>query len=171
MKTLILIIFLISLAQYAYSQVDSFSKINLETIIRNVNPNGTIVYTNRVSKGVLSKHFKYLRRARISGISSDTKQNSILLSKQERSYLLSQLKKCFISYWKDSLFTKSKLIDLDSASSFSAKKNKEIYELINSKSRDSLRHLYPGLNWEVAVFSFSDIIYLRNKSLRRCRCS
>jgi hypothetical protein len=165
MKPLILIIFLFSITQIVYSQVDSISKINLETIIRSINPKGTIVYTNRVSEGVLSKHFRYLRRKKINGISSDTKKNSISLTKQERAYLLSQLQKCFSSYWKDSLFAKSKLIELDSTSSFSVKKHKEIYELRNSKYGDSLRKLYSGLNWEAAVFSFSDIIYLRNKSI------
>ena len=165
MKTLLLIIFFFSVAPNAYSQVDSFSKKNLEAIIRNINAKGTIVYTNRVDKAVLSKHFKYLRKTRINGISSDTKHNYIRLKKEERIYLLTQLQKCIHPYWKDSLFSNSKLIDLDSASSFSEKKHKEIYDFVNSKSKDSLKYLYPGLNWEATVFSFSDIIYIRNKTI------
>lgn len=165
MKQFINIIFLTLITHSVLSQTENSSIINLEKIIRSINPNGTIVYTDRVNKDILSKHFKFLKNKKIKGISSDTKENSIILTKTERNYILSKLKEFMRPYWKDSLFLKSRRINLDSAVAFSNKKIKEISNRVNLKSLDSLKFLYPGLNWEAAVFSFSDIIYLRNNSI------
>ena len=68
------------------------------------------------------------------------------------------------AYWQDSLFMNSKLIDLDSSSIFIETRRKEVSNLV-ANSKDSIKKIKSGLNWEYAIFSFSDIIYLRHKSI------
>ena len=166
MKSVCLLSFFIFCINSLYSQVDSISKANLENIVRSINTKGTIVYTDRIDPGVLKRQIKSLYKTKITGISSDTDSNSITLTKKERIYLLNELKKCTRPYWKDSVFKKSKRIKLDSAAMFTANKQKEVFSFINNpKATDSLKKIDYGFYWECAVFEFSDIIYLRNRSI------
>ena len=150
----------------AYAQVKPDEVKFLESLLRKTLPEGEIVYTNKINESQLQRVEAHIKPGVIQGAGTETKRNSISLSRKEKKYILSQLEIYTKPFWGDNLFAKSKMIPEDSIASYMKKVYQEYSEsFINPNNSDNdkaeIMKNYPRPN----LFEFSRPIYLRNNSI------
>jgi hypothetical protein len=165
LKTQVILITLLHLATVLYSQTDSNSQKILTELVRNIQPESMIYYTERVDNNILYKHFDALLKGTIIGTTIRTRDRMLSLSKSEIKYLISQLKRSAKSSWPEFIFTNSRRIQLDSIPNFMEEKRNELADLRKYPYKlDSLRKAGKSYFDFFRFFEFSDVVYLRNKS-------
>ena len=70
-----ILFFLFQISSFAQSETDDVKF--LESLIRKTHPEGQIVYTDRLNIEHLNRALQYLRKSVITGITNETKMNSI----------------------------------------------------------------------------------------------
>ena len=159
-----ILFFLFQISSFAQSETDDVKF--LESLIRKTHPEGQIVYTDRLNIEHLNRALQYLRKSVITGITNETKMNSIVLSKQEKKLLIQKLNEFTYPFWTENLFSNSIMIKDENISGYIKKIYREYSEsfvdptnsasdksnIINSYSRPS-------------IFEFSLPVYLRENTI------
>ncbi len=159
-----ILFFLFQISSFAQSETDDVKF--LESLIRKTHPEGQIVYTDRLNIEHLNRALQYLRKSVITGITNETKMNSIVLSKQEKKLLFQKLNEFTYPFWTENLFSNSIMIKDENISGYIKKIYREYSEsfvdptnsaadksnIINSYSRPS-------------IFEFSLPVYLRENTI------
>ena len=87
MKYSISIFLIFTLINTSFAQNDRSELIFLEGLIRNNQPEGKIIYTDKINKNDLDKIKSKFKKNTIYDISKTRNQSFIILTKQEKKYL------------------------------------------------------------------------------------
>ncbi len=155
------------LAINVYAQIDTTHKVILENLVRRAEPKGTVYYCQNVSEDVINKVIRSLKKRKIFGLTRDTKNNFIILTKKEKTGLINSLKNSITSNWKDSLFANSKRIPSDSLEAQISVNAKKFEQFANNIANiDSFRRIKGDDYYQYyMVFIFSDVFFIRNNSI------
>lgn len=166
MKYSISIFLIFILINSSLAQNDRSELIFLEGLIRNNQPEGKIIYTDKINKNDLDKIKSNLKKNTIYDISKTRNQYFIELTKQERRYLLKQIEIARMPYWKDNLFPGSQLILEEDAFDFIKKTTHEYLENYNKPTNTENDRMNLVKNYQRPnIYKFSKPIYLRNRSI------
>jgi hypothetical protein len=161
----LLIAFLLAV-QTSYSQVEPSAISFIENLIRKDQPAGQIFYTDKINPTYLLKIKTHLSKKYISGENNETKQNTIVLTRQEKKYLWEQFESFNKPYWTENLFSNSRLVKADSLMAFIRKANSDYSESLNNPNNSGYDKANMMKNYQRPnVFQFSKPVYLRNNSI------
>ena len=165
MNSVLFVFLFFTIAIAAYRVEDENGIIFIGGLIRKVQPEGQIIYTDKINKGLTDKIKSSISKSIIRGISEDTKKNSITLSRQEKKYILDQLENCSRPYWGENLFPNSKMIREEELLSHIKKAHEEYSDNYNNPNNTGNDKLLMIKNYQKPnVFEFSCPVYIRNNS-------
>ena len=134
-------------------------------LVRQSQPEGQIIYTEKISKNEADKIKSRLNKSTIYDISSTRNQNWITLTRKEKKYLFEQLEISTRSSWKENLFPDSKLIKEDEVQSYIKKSTQEYLENYNNPNNTETDRMTLVKNYQKpTVFKLSKPVYLRDRS-------
>ncbi len=134
-------------------------------LVRQSQPEGQIIYTDKISKNEADKIKSRLNKSTIYDISSTRNQNWITLTRKEKKYLFEQLEISTRSSWKENLFPESKLIKEDGVQSYIKKTTQEYLENYNNPNNSEADRMTLVKNYQKpTVFKLSKPVYLRDRS-------
>ncbi len=166
MKYSIPIILFFTLIKVSYAQSDRSELIFLEGLIRNYQPEGKIIYTDKINKDDLDKIKSKIKKNTIYDISKTRNQNFIVLTRQEKKYLFQQLELARRPYWKENIIPGSQLIIEEDAFNYIKKTTQEYLENYNRPTNTENDRMNLVKNYQRPnIFKFSKPIYLRNRSI------
>jgi hypothetical protein len=155
---------LMSLCSYAQTNNDAI--ILLEKIIRDMQSEGQIIYTDRINSDIIKKVETGLNQKIIYGITPETKQNSVELARYEKKHIISQIELYTLPYWTENLFSNSSLIREENLTSYIKKAYQDYSEKLNNPVSSTNDKLMLIKNYRTpSVFEFSMPIYLRDNTL------
>jgi hypothetical protein len=161
---LLLLLLVSNIASFAQAEKDAISF--LEKIIRNTQTDGQIIYTDKINKNVLEKVRNGLDKRLITGVTAETENNSIELTKQEKKYILTELENSTYPYWNENLFNDSKLIREENSTAYIKKVFQEYSENLNNPTSSTSDRLALIKNYSAPnVFEFSMPVYLRDNTV------
>ena len=165
MKYLSFVFILFSVGCGLYGQNDRSEMNFLERLIRQAQPDGQIVYTDKISKSDLDKIKLRLKNNTIYDCSSQN-QNSIILTRLEKKSLLDQFEFPNDPYWQENLFPGSKLIKEEEVMSYIKKTTQDYLENYNNPNNTEVDKMALVKTYQRPnVFKFSRPVYLRNRTL------
>ena len=166
MKYSISIFLIFTLINTSFAQNDRSELIFLEGLIRNNQPEGKIIYTDKINKNDLDKIKSKFKKNTIYDISKTRNQSFIILTKQEKKYLFQQLEIARRPYWKENIFPGSQLIIEEDAFNYIKKTTQEYLENYNKPTNSETDRMNLVKNYQRPnIFKFSKPIYLRNRSV------
>ena len=165
-KKIMLIAFFSSSTFYSDAQINKTETAFLDKLIRESQPEGKIIYTNKINKSDLEYVTSKIKRSYIYGITNETRQNNIVLTRQEKKYLKEQLENSINPIWKENLFTNSVIINEEDLISYIKNSYKEYLEKYNNPANTEEDRMTMVKNYQrTIVYKFSPPVYLRDKTI------
>jgi hypothetical protein len=164
MKKLLLLLIFISIYQWSFGQ-DDIEASFLEKIIRENQPEGQIIYTDKISKSDLGR-IKNKINTYIYNKVSNPDPSYITLTRQEKKYLTQQLENCCWSVWKEDLFKNSKIVKEEETINYIKSSYSDYLEKYNNPSNSEEDKMTMVKNYQrPTVFKFTKPIYFRENTL------
>jgi len=138
----------------------------VEKVIRNIQPEGKIVYTNKLIPERIDFACKVLGQDVIAGSDGAAGRNSIILTKNEKKYLINALRENLNLNLSDNLFRGSKMVKSEYLPGYFKKYYQDFSEkltdpYIDHKTQANIMKMYK----RPIVFAFTMPAYIRKKSL------
>ena len=138
----------------------------VEMMIRNIQPEGKIVYTNKLIPERIDFACKVLGQDVIAGPDGAAGRNSIILSKTEKKLLIQALRDNLNLNLNDNLFRGSKMVKSEYLPGYFRKYYQDFSEkltdpYIDHKAQANIMKMYK----RPIVFAFTMPVYIRNKSI------
>jgi hypothetical protein len=138
----------------------------VEKLIREQQPEGKIIYTDKLNSNEIFKIKLRLKSETIQSIGKDTRQNSVVLSRLERKEIARQFDLLCSPFWSDNLFNDSKLVPIENLWPYFKTVYQEYSEsLSNPNSSETDRSNLVKNYQRPSVFQFSPPIYLKDKTI------
>lgn len=151
---------------FTFGQSDRSELNFLEQLIRQSQPEGQIIYTDKISKGEHDRIKSRIKKTTIYDISTNRNQKWITLTRKEKIYIFEQLEIINKPFWKENLFPESRLIKDDEVNSYLKKTTQDYLENYNNPNNTGTDRMTMVKNYQKpAVFKFAKPVYLRNRTL------
>lgn len=165
MKPALCIALFLSISLSCISQIERESINFLEGLIRKSQPVGQIVYTNKINSNVLLKLKSELKKSKITGTTKETMDNYIVLTREEKNFLLDQLEIFAKPYWNDNLFSDSKVIEEEKSEAYIRRAHQEYTENYSDPNSTPIDKSNLIKNYHIPnVFEFTMPIFIRDDS-------
>ncbi len=166
MKFLRVCILFFAIVRLSVAQSDEQEIKFIEKLIRENQPEGQIIYAEKINKDDLKKIKDKIRVQSIYDRSKTVNQNYINLTTKEKKYILHHLEDCCFPTWKEDLFPNSKIFKSEDAVAYIKKTYSEYLEKYNNpnnteEDRMNMVKSYQRPN----IFKFSKPVYLRENTL------
>jgi len=166
MKFLLVWILLVAHIQLLVAQTDEHEIKFIEKLIRETQPEGQIIYAEKISKNDFKKLKDKIKVPSIYDRSKTVNQNYINLTSKEKNNLLQQLENCSVPFWKEELFPNSKIFKSDDAVSFIKKSYLDYLENYNNPNNTEEDRMTMVKNYQrPTIFKFSKPVYLRDNTM------
>lgn len=150
---------------FTFGQSDRSELNFLEQLIRQSQPEGQIIYTDKISKVESDKIKSRIKKTTIYDISTNRNQKWIALTRKEKKYIFDELELIKKPFWNNNLFPASRLIKEDEVNSYLKKTTQEYLENYNNPSNTGADRMTMVKNYQKpTVFKFTNPIYLRNRT-------
>jgi hypothetical protein len=164
MKKFILLLIISSLSHWSFGQVDQEIAF-LEKLIRENQPEGQIIYTDKINKSDLSR-IKNKITSNVYNKNNNPDPVYLSLTRQEKKYISQQLENCCWSIWKDDLFKNSKIVKEEEAINYIKNSYTDYLEKYNNPSSSEEDKMMMVKNYQrPTVFKFIKPIYFRENTL------